>query len=378
MKELLSRYFRSNEWKPGTGFLALLLTVGCVLSVAALVGITLDVGWGQLWRLLEHADWVFVLFVPVAVAVSHFGYTLSYLEIARSGEDCHLRLGDALRIVTTGFEPLSPRGGYAIDVRELTRRGLDAEAAERRVRLLGLLEYAVLAPITLVAAVYMMVLGMRAQTGLLPSWVIGVPLGSAIAIGLLVRYHRQGRPQGWWSPLRRQLDAIDDLLQLLRSWKRAPIALFGMFVYWAAEIAALGGCMEMFGHRRGVVAVMIVGYATGYALTRRALPLSGAGVVEALLPFALSWVGFPLAAAVLAVIAYRVFNMWLPMVPAAISLRRMDREEEVRHSSGSPAGHARFRSAVVSGGTEVRRPGTEGVHLACRGDDVVAVVSRRG
>jgi uncharacterized membrane protein YbhN (UPF0104 family) len=44
-----------------------------------------------------------------------------------------------------------------------------------------------------------------------------------------------------------------------------------------------------------------------------------------LLPFALHWVGFPLAAAVLAVFAYRIFNLWLPIVPAVagvIALRR--------------------------------------------------------
>src|SRR5262249_8615445 len=68
------------------------------------------------------------------------------------------------------------------------------------------------------------------------------------------------------------------------------------------------------------VAAVVVGYATGYALTRRTLPLAGAGAVEALLPFALVWVGYGLAPAVLAVFAYRVFNLWLPLGPAAVGL----------------------------------------------------------
>jgi uncharacterized membrane protein YbhN (UPF0104 family) len=68
------------------------------------------------------------------------------------------------------------------------------------------------------------------------------------------------------------------------------------------------------------VPAVVVGYATGYALTRRTLPLAGAGAVEALLPFALLWVGYPLAAAILAVFAYRVFNLWLPLGPAAAAL----------------------------------------------------------
>jgi len=54
------------------------------------------------------------------------------------------------------------------------------------------------------------------------------------------------------------------------------------------------------------------------------IPMSdGAGVVEALLPFALLWVSLPLAAGMLAVLAYRFFNLWLPLVPAAIGLRSM-------------------------------------------------------
>ncbi|MBV9661005.1 MAG: hypothetical protein JO337_07600 [Acidimicrobiales bacterium] len=95
-----------------------------------------------------------------------------------------------------------------------------------------------------------------------------------------------------------------------------------MLIYWAAEILALGGCIDVFAHRRGAVAVMMVGYATGYAPARRSLPLSGAGVIEALMPFALNWVGFPLASSILALITYRMFNLWLALIPAVISLHR--------------------------------------------------------
>ena len=71
--------------------------------------------------------------------------------------------------------------------------------------------------------------------------------------------------------------------------------------------------------------LIILGYASGYALTRRSLPLAGAGAVETLLPFALTWMGIALPAAVVCVFAYRFFNLWLPLLPAAaavITLRR--------------------------------------------------------
>jgi uncharacterized membrane protein YbhN (UPF0104 family) len=301
----------------------MLLTIGAVLSLGALILIAFDVGWKALWHVLESADWTFALYVPVAVVVSYLGYALAYREVANT-EKCDLRFLEALRLVITGFGPVSPRGGYAIDVRELTKRGMDRETAQQRVRVLGMLEYAVLAPLTLLAAIYMQIKGLKAQTGLVPSWLIGVPLGSAIAIWLLVRYRRARRPKSWWAPLRQNLDAIEGLLELFRSWRTGPVAFAGMALYWAGEIAALGLCIDVFAHRRGAIAVIIVGYATGYALARRALPLAGAGVVEGLMPFALSWVGYPFAASILAVIAYRIFNLWLPMIPAVVTLRHLE------------------------------------------------------
>ena len=44
------------------------------------------------------------------------------------------------------------------------------------------------------------------------------------------------------------------------------------------------------------------------------------GAVEALLPFALTWVGVALAPALLAVFFYRLFNLWLPVIPGTPGL----------------------------------------------------------
>jgi uncharacterized membrane protein YbhN (UPF0104 family) len=37
----------------------------------------------------------------------------------------------------------------------------------------------------------------------------------------------------------------------------------------------------------------------------------------------LLWTGIPLAAAVMAVLAYRIINFWLPIVPAVFGLRAL-------------------------------------------------------
>jgi uncharacterized membrane protein YbhN (UPF0104 family) len=97
----------------------------------------------------------------------------------------------------------------------------------------------------------------------------------------------------------------------------------GTAVYWFGDIVCLWACLQAFTHGTPDIELLLIGYATGYALTRRTLPLAGAGAVEALLPFALSWTGISLAAAVLAVFAYRVCNLWLPLIPAALGLRSL-------------------------------------------------------
>ena len=98
-----------------------------------------------------------------------------------------------------------------------------------------------------------------------------------------------------------------------------------MAFYWAGEVFVLWVCLAAFTRHPPSIPAVVVGYATGYALTRRTLPLAGAGAVEALLPFALVWVGFRLSAAVLAVFAYRIFNLWLPIGPAAVGLWHLQR-----------------------------------------------------
>jgi uncharacterized membrane protein YbhN (UPF0104 family) len=327
-------YFQADQSELGDRLLPVLLTVGAVLSLAGLALITWIAGWPNVWKTLLHADWVFALVAPVAVAVSHLGYTVAYREVARVEGGPQLSVREVVAIVTTGFGPVSPRGGFTLDAQELCKRGLSEEEASLSVRVLGLLEYAVLAPGTFLAALYMIVRGMKAQAGLVPSWVIGVPVGAVLALTVLARYRRAGRPGGWWKPLRHGLEAVEALFELFGSWSEGAVASLGMAIYWAGDIAALGACLDVFAHRRGAVAVLIVGYATGYALTRRSLPLGGAGVVEVLMPLALNWVGFTLASAVLAVVAYRIFNLWLAMIPAVIGLRRL------RHHSDAGRSHA--------------------------------------
>ena len=95
-----------------------------------------------------------------------------------------------------------------------------------------------------------------------------------------------------------------------------------MAVHWLAEVLSLWVALRAFGADPSLD-VVVLGYATGYALTPRSLPLTGTGVTEVLLPLALMWVGVPLAHAVLSVFAYRIVRLLLAMPPAIVARERV-------------------------------------------------------
>ena len=113
------------------------------------------------------------------------------------------------------------------------------------------------------------------------------------------------------------------LRTLIRSPRRYAGAWLGTALYWAADISAFYGGLRTFGLDPGAGKV-ILAYATGYAATRRSLPLGGAGLTEVLMTYSLYWVRLPLAPALGAVVAYRLFNLLLAAMPGVIAHRQLE------------------------------------------------------
>ena len=237
------------------------IALGAALSAAAVIGVSWAAGYGAVADRLRHVDARWLPLALGAEVLAYAGYVLAYREVARVDGGPRLPHSRALALVATGFGVFVARGGFSVDLHAFREEFPDRREASVRVLGLGALEYALLAPATCIVAIL-----------LLLEHVAG-PAGTAI--------------------------------------------------YWFGDIACLALCLRAFEGHFPSVAPLLVGYATGYALTRRTLPLAGAGAVEALLPFALLWSGTPLAAAVPAVLAYRIINFWLPIVPAVFGLRSL-------------------------------------------------------
>ena len=321
----LRDYLAVDHRRIGPREIAIYVGIGILLAAAAVVGIMWSTGLDRVSRLAQRLDWTWVLIALAATFVSHVGYLIAYRQVARHNDGPDIPPLRAAALVVTGFGLLVPRSGFTLDSAAMCEHGASAREARQRVLSLSLLEYAVLGPAAFAAAWALLLQHGHAQAGLLPSWVIGVPAGTAVTLLLLrIRKRVRSGPSAL-RPLAHTLDGIRDLLRLLAAPPYGVVAIIGMGLYWAADVTSLGACLAAFGAAGLSVAAIIVGYATGYALTRRSLPLCGAGAVEALLPFALSWVAVPLPQAVLAVAIYRALNLWLTLGAALVGLHYLRR-----------------------------------------------------
>jgi uncharacterized membrane protein YbhN (UPF0104 family) len=307
---------------------ALLVAIGAWLAVGGLIGVAWVAGLGTVFDRAREVD---PIWLPIAFgfeAAAYLGYIVAYREIVRVEGGPEIGFGKSLAIVSAGFGMFVIRGGFVVDRHALEGAGMPERQARVRVLGLGALEYVVLAPAAAIAAMIIVARGQSHPSfGVTLPWVVAVPLGFAAAVVALGYRERLHGHRGWRTVLRHALDGLHVVRRLAAQPRKHAGAFLGTTLYWVGDVACLWACLRAF-HDSPDLAALVIGYATGYALTRRTLPLGGAGSVEVLVSFALAWAGVGLAPAVLAVAAYRIFNLWLPLIPAAIGLRHLRRWRE--------------------------------------------------
>jgi len=253
--------------------------------------------------------------------LSYIGYVLAYRSMVLDGSEERLSLMLVVRLVVAGFGPFVPLGGFSFDRRALGSVHRSRREARRQVLALGIIEYLLLAPAACVCALILLLESGRASLVLTLPWVFAVPPGFALTWWAtqprIVRKFERGEGK-----IRRSLGELLRAASVLREIVKRPLqrpgAVVGMAVYWAAEIACLAVALRCFGVELTVPA-LVVAYATGYAASRRSLPLGGAGITEALLTIALITVHVHAPEALLSVVAYRVVNFLVPTLPSLLA-----------------------------------------------------------
>jgi uncharacterized membrane protein YbhN (UPF0104 family) len=289
-------------------------------------------GYSALGRVVGRLDpaWFAICFASQLLA--YLGYVLAVRDIARVDNGPSLSFSLTTRTVVAGFGVYAAThasGGFTVDYWALRRSGLAKDEAIARVLGLGALEYAVLAPAALVSAVVLLLGdgGDHVQDAMTLPWLLAIP-GFAAALWVssprrAQRFRDPGNGGRLRTSVAHAVAGIVTLRSIATSPRRHGLGLIGVGLYWLGDIACLWAALQVF-HVALSIPALIVAYATGYLLTRRSLPIGGAGIVEVLMTFALVWVGLDLAPALLAVIVYRIFNFWLAIVPATAVLPGMN------------------------------------------------------
>jgi uncharacterized membrane protein YbhN (UPF0104 family) len=157
--------------------------------------------------------------------------------------------------------------------------------------------------------------------------------------------------------LRRTLAPVGAGVREARRLARTGNAgLLGALMWWGFDIAVLWACFEAFGDSPAI-AVLVVAYFVGTLANTLPLP-GGIGGVEGGMIGALVAFGVDPALALIAVLAYRGFAFWLPILPGAVAylgLRRTVARWE-REDAGEPAvPSGAWKASVVSSTTRISR-----------------------
>jgi len=304
-------------------FVSALATGIAAIAVLVIARVT---GADAVGRAFSDIQPEWIALIACAEILTYPAYILAYRAIAQIHGHAPLSLPMLTRVVVAGFGPFSVGGGFGVDKQALHALHEDERSARIRVLALGTLEWAVLAPTASLASIILLATGADILPSLMWPWAVAVPIGFALALWASApqRAERLCRFRG------RRREAIASLLAgvgvlhtLLRNPRLYAGAWIGAALYWAADISAFYGALRTFGLSPGAGKV-ILAYATGYAATRRSLPLGGAGITEVLMTYSLYWVRQPLAPALAAVVAYRFFNFLLAVTPALIARRQLE------------------------------------------------------
>ncbi|WP_372788257.1 YbhN family protein [Paraconexibacter sp.] len=324
----------------GVGIVVLALLYGALPQVPELRETLERFGDGSRWWLLAALGFELASFG---------GYVLSFhATFAGAGSRITWRAAGELTlagVVASRVLAAGGAGGIALTAWALRRSGLSVR--EVRARLAGFL--------VLLYAVYMVGLALAAtglRIGLFPGpapfGVTVIPGAFAVGVILLAvvlalvppdldsrvgapeqqtRRSRADRARRGLATVPATVSAgVREAFGLLRA--RHPAILGGVVLWWAADIAVLWACFHAFDVAPPATAVLVVAYFTGMLGNLIPLP-GGVGGVEGGMVGVLLAFGVATGPAVLAVLAYRLYAFWLPIIPGSVAYFQLVRRVRI-------------------------------------------------
>ena len=315
-------------WLEEKPLLVVIVAAGATIS-AALV-LASYAGWPRvLHRTTAPHAWGWLIACLVGEIVAYLGYALTIRDIARVDDGPEMDLGVSAKTVIAGFGVFAATrtsGGFAVDYWAFRRAGAGKRDAVQRVLALGFLEYATLGTVALVASA-LLFLRLDGRAGyavtlpsltVIPIFLVAFWLTSPTRVRRLSRHRRDaGRVKKGFA---NAVAGAGNVRVMLFSPREHGLGVAGNTLYWVGDILCLWAALQLVGGKHITLAALVLAYSSGYVLTRRSLPAGGAGVVEVALTLALVGMGVHFVPALIGVLVYRLFNFWLPIVPALVLL----------------------------------------------------------
>ena len=328
-----------------------MVLVAAGATVAVTVALGSSAGWPHVLRVVNRPhSWIWLAVCAVGEIAAYGGYVLTLRDIARVDDGPEVDLVVSTKAVVGGFGVFAATrgsGGFAVDYWVFRQAGADKREAVSRVLALGFLEYVVLSIVALLASalLYWRIDGHASDGVTLPALLI-VP---SIALGLWLtsptrarRLSRAARNSGRLrTAFANSVRGMRNVRTLLTSPREHGLGAAGMALYWVGDIVCLWAALQVVGGKHLTVSTLVLAYSGGYVLTRRSLPAGGAGLVEIALTLALVGMGLRFAPALIGVVIYRLFNFWLPIVPALLlipTLRELRSRFQQAEREQQPAG----------------------------------------
>jgi uncharacterized membrane protein YbhN (UPF0104 family) len=314
-----------------------------VVTASVATVLAFQAGWPRLSRVVfARHSWAWLAACLLGELAAYGGYILTVRDMARVDDGPELDMETSTKAVVAGFGVFTATrssGGFAVDYWAFREAGADRRDAVRRVLALGFLEYVVLSLSALGASalLFFHLDGYERPSITLPALLVLPVLAIAWWLTMPRRARRlaktrRGRIRRWFAD---SVAGAATVRELLRQPRKHLLGVLGAFVYYAGDMLCLWAALRLV-DTHIPTAALVLAYAGGYLLTRRALPAGGAGIVEIALTFALVGMGVGLAHALLGVVIYRVFNFWMPIIPALALMpavrdlrRRFQRAEQM-------------------------------------------------
>ena len=302
-----------------------------LLSVAAL-GIAI---WLLLPQMAEGLDLDVVLeaqpgWLAATLLASALTYVGAAISISGSVRGAVPLLPTTAAQVASSFtNRITPArvGGMALNLRYLTKQGIDGAAAATGIATstaAGTVAHVALSLVAILWAGNTGFPGISMPSPRVIAIVVAVLVVSALTV-LAVPVLRRWCLESLVPALKRSWTSF---LEVLRSPRSLAMLLGGSVIVTAMNVAAFGLSLRAFGESVPWATIAVV-YLAGSAVASAAPTPGGLGATEAALVGGLVVVDVPEAVAVPAVLVFRLATFWLPILPGWLSFTLMQRRGDL-------------------------------------------------